>query len=149
MKNLAVGIDFSDADPELLAVAIPLAKKLDAVLHFVHVQREFAAWTEYSMIGLKQDPGQWEKLKARNVEALEDISAAAGDAGVKAEIVILEGRPEDQLLHFLKSEDIDTLIVGSHGRNRIERAVLGHVADRLVRKSSVPVLVVPMMAENG
>jgi nucleotide-binding universal stress UspA family protein len=40
------------------------------------------------------------------------------------------------------------LIVGSHGRNRIERAVLGHVADRVVRKSPVSVLVVPMVKED-
>jgi hypothetical protein len=91
MKYLAVGIDFSEADVDLLAVAV-LAKQLRAALHLVHVQREFAAWTECSMLGCRKDPSEWEKLSAENRNGLEAIAAKARDAGASVDLDVRDGR---------------------------------------------------------
>lgn len=148
MNNLVVGVDFSEADQELLEVAIGLGKPLAATLHLVHVQRELAQWTEYSMIGIKHGTAERKRLTEMNQERLDELAARARDAGVEVDTSILEGEPVEQLLRFVDEKQGDLVVVGSHGRNRLERAVLGHVADRMARKSPLPVMIVPMAKEG-
>jgi len=56
---------------------------------------------------------------------------------------VLAGVPHDVVLDYAAEFDVDLLVVGTHGRTGVERAVLGSVAERLVRRADVPVFVAP------
>jgi len=62
------------------------------------------------------------------------------DASVTTEIVI--GRPSRGIVEFATENDVDQIVLGSHGRSGVSRVLLGSVAERVVRRAPVPVTVV-------
>jgi nucleotide-binding universal stress UspA family protein len=54
---------------------------------------------------------------------------------------VVVGRPAREIVDYADENDIDHVVMGSHGRSGVSRIVLGSVAENVVRKSSVPVTV--------
>lgn len=67
---------------------------------------------------------------------------AGAEAGLTVVTEIGEGNPHEEILEYVSEHDIDMIIVGTHGRTGFDRAVMGSVAERVVRRSPVPVLTV-------
>ena len=76
-------------------------------------------------------------------EALEEIEDMAKDAGVAYNRVIAEGDPGEELLNLCRDPGFDLIVLGTIGKSGLARFLLGSVAERVVRHSHVPVLVVP------
>lgn len=72
------------------------------------------------------------------LEAIEGLAAA----GVDVETEIGFGNPARVILEYAALDEIDRVVIGTHGRSGVERALLGTVAERVVRRSPVPVTVV-------
>ena len=72
-----------------------------------------------------------------------------GVAGVATSYLIEFGPIAATVIKRVQSEHVDLVVVGSHGRTGLRRAVLGSVAEQLVRKSPVPVLVVRREVEDS
>jgi universal stress protein A len=66
----------------------------------------------------------------------------ARDAGAQAEFIIWPGDPGSGILAAIEAEKVDLLVVGTRGRDRAGRLLLGSVSDHLVRRAGCPVLVV-------
>ena len=80
-----------------------------------------------------------EKISHR---ATSSVVEKAKFAGLEAESVILKGSPAEKILDFADEHDIDLIVVGSLGKNGIERFALGSVSEKVVRHAKVPVLIV-------
>ena len=63
-------------------------------------------------------------------------------AGVPIDYLIWLGEPGESIIEAARAEDVDLIIVGSHGRSFAGRALIGSVSDLVVRDAQVPVLVV-------
>ena len=63
-------------------------------------------------------------------------------AGISASIEIIEGYPADTIIRIAEKENMSRIVVGYMGASGLERFLLGSVADKVVRNSKVPVLVV-------
>jgi nucleotide-binding universal stress UspA family protein len=63
-------------------------------------------------------------------------------AGANISYDVLEGKVADSLTDYAVSNSVDLIVMASHGRSGVSRWVLGSVAERLVRHSCVPVLMV-------
>jgi nucleotide-binding universal stress UspA family protein len=79
-------------------------------------------------------------LREEGEQALDDVDAWADDVDV--ERVLLEGAPSTAIVDYATDEACDLIVMGTHGRGGIDRLLLGSVAERVVRTSSVPVLTV-------
>jgi nucleotide-binding universal stress UspA family protein len=75
-------------------------------------------------------------------EATSYVEEKAKAAGVEVECKVLKGHPAEKIITFAEDNDMDLIVVGSLGKGRYERAVLGSVSDKIIRHSKVPVLVV-------
>jgi nucleotide-binding universal stress UspA family protein len=69
-------------------------------------------------------------------------------AGVNAEVILADGRPDKAILERVRSAGANLVVMATHGRGPMERAWLGSVADRVVRESHVPVLLVRPLEED-
>jgi nucleotide-binding universal stress UspA family protein len=69
----------------------------------------------------------------------ERLEAIAGD-DIEIRRALEEGDPAEQILRFAKSHPCDLIVIGTHGRSGINRAVLGSVAERVVRLAPCPVV---------
>jgi len=84
----------------------------------------------------------YEQQKDRAEEDFDDIEAAAADRGVGTERAVEIGKPTRAIVEFAGDNDIDHIVMGSHGREGVSRILLGSVAETIVRRSPVPVTVV-------
>ena len=75
-------------------------------------------------------------------ELLENASNEARELGVTIETAVRSGNIEPNILTYIEEHEIDLVIIGSHGRSGLARVALGSVAEKVVRRSPVPVLVV-------
>lgn len=88
----------------------------------------------------------WERmhqtLKKEGLQAVDSVKEAGEREGVNVESVLLEGHPADELTRYAEENEMDIIVMGTLGRTRIDRLLLGSVAGNVVRHSKVPVMVI-------
>ncbi|ADD07191.1 UspA domain protein (plasmid) [Natrialba magadii ATCC 43099] len=83
-----------------------------------------------------------EKAKERGHELLDDAEAMAADQDRDLETELIVGEPEHVIVGQASDGEYDTIVIGSHGREGVSRVLLGSVAEKVVRRSPTPVVVV-------
>ena len=73
---------------------------------------------------------------------LKEVVARLKKSGVKAKADVIYGKADESLSDYATKNDVDLVVIATHGRSGISRWVWGSVADRLVRSVCVPVLMV-------
>jgi len=73
---------------------------------------------------------------------IKEVADKMGKEGVNARTVIIQGSPADTILDYATNNEVDLIIMSTHGRSGISRWTFGSVADKVVRYSTVPVLIV-------
>jgi nucleotide-binding universal stress UspA family protein len=73
---------------------------------------------------------------------LDRVADYAADRGVEVETELMRGRPDRAIVKRAEDGEFDLVVLGSHGRDGVARVLLGSVAEKVVRRSPVPVLVV-------
>ena len=82
------------------------------------------------------------EMRADAEKYLKDIVSRTKYDGVRVESAVLYGRAADTLAEFATKNPIDIIIIATHGRSGVSRWVWGSIADRILRSSCVPVLMV-------
>jgi nucleotide-binding universal stress UspA family protein len=149
MKNIVVAVDFSNATPGVLEMATGLAKSFGAGLQLFHVIEPEPSYTAYGFT-----PDEFpalnafqEEAKRRAASKLAELLATVQVDVPNATSFVAEGSPLHALLDHVKQGGVDFVVVGSHGHGMIASLLLGSVAEGLVRKATVPTLVVPAAPE--
>ena len=81
----------------------------------------------------------------RKKAANEYMGKMAGSLGIPGSVfsyAVLEGNPANMLADYATKNGVDLIVIASHGRSGVNRWVMGSVAERIVRTSCVPVLMV-------
>jgi len=150
MKTIVVAVDFSNATPGVLDMACSIAKAFAARLCLFHVVEPEPSYTAYGFT-----PDEFPALHAYQEEAKRRAYAKLEEhlAQLKAELPdatcqIAEGSPLHALLDFTKEIGADLVVLGSHGHGAIASLLLGSVAEGMVRKATVPTLIVPAGPES-
>ena len=131
--------DFSDGSDEALAQAIEEAKPDKAeieILHVIELSEEFPFGTVY----FDADYGAlYMSVDLRLSQRADRVRAA----GLTCTTKIREGTAVKEITQRGLDIGADLIVVGTHGRTGIAHAMLGSVAERVVRRASCPVLTVP------
>jgi nucleotide-binding universal stress UspA family protein len=122
IKNIMVPVDFSEASKKAVNYGLSLALEFNARLVLAHV-------TPYTTRNDEQ---------ARLIELIPPDCCGA----LNFEIVIRSGEVRHEILEIVKENEIDLVVMGTHGRPYFERLFLGSVTERMLRKLHVPVLTV-------
>ncbi len=149
MKTIVVAVDFSNATAGVLQMAGSLAKAYGARLRLFHVVEPEPSYTAYGFT-----PDEFPALHAYQEEAKRRAAAKLEEALAKvtpdlpdATCQIAEGSPLHALLDYVKECGADMVVLGSHGHGVIASLLLGSVAEGMVRKATVPTLIVPAKTE--
>ncbi|MEK6480299.1 universal stress protein [Catalinimonas sp. 4WD22] len=141
MKNILIPTDFSDCAIEAAHVAIHLAAKSGATLHFVHLMDTPVNWMNSGIDFEERYPDVSRKVKhARN--ELNKLVDRAEKASVKAKADIEYNQDYSIIMHYIEMHQIDLVIMGSHGVRGIKELFIGSNTQKIARLSSVPVLVI-------
>jgi nucleotide-binding universal stress UspA family protein len=83
-----------------------------------------------------------EALAEERQDYLDTIRDDMASRGIKAEIVMLRGRPADEILAYTQEQHVNLVIMTTHGRSGLSRFIYGSVAERVLHGSEVPVLLI-------
>jgi len=87
------------------------------------------------------DGGNWEKQAKAEAESLLEDAQAEFMSPEKIRTIAVVGDPVETIIATVKNEDIDQVIMGSHGRDGIQRLLVGSVAEQVMRKAPAPVTI--------
>ncbi len=82
------------------------------------------------------------RLQAEAKDYVSKVAANLKKDGVAAQTAVIGGRPADAILDYAAKNQVDLIIMSTHGRSGVSRWVFGSVADRVLRHSVAPVLAV-------
>ncbi|RLM48772.1 universal stress protein, partial [Halorubrum sp. Atlit-28R] len=119
--------------------ATSIARDNDATLHGLYVvdRRLYVAADKANQDEVRQS------LEEEGEVALDDIVVGGEEAGVEVVTTMAEGIPHKTITNYAEEEDIDLIVMGTHGRTGRDRvANLGSVTERVVESAPIPVLVV-------
>ncbi|HYL80686.1 MAG TPA: universal stress protein [Candidatus Acidoferrum sp.] len=145
IKIILLPTDGSACSRKALAYALSFAKQYGSRLVALHVLD--LRWEEqgsYVLLEMGEDAHQRAR-KGYEEEAqrtLKEVGDAAATAGVTIEPLIVTGVPFEEILGVAKKLPADLIIMGTHGRTGVVHALLGSVAERIVRRAPCPVLTV-------
>ncbi len=87
-----------------------------------------------------------QQMHARHKQAAESylkrMVASTRLDGVVLNYEVLEGKVADTLAHWAEKNEVDLIVIASHGRSGVSRWIMGSVADRVMRSACVPVLMI-------
>ena len=86
-------------------------------------------------------------LQEQGRTALETVRERARAAGISVTGTDANGPPVRVILEYVEDNEIDLVVMGTHGRSGIERQLLGSVTENVVRHADVPVCCVPIASE--
>lgn len=135
--------DFSDVSKKALEYIKRLkdAGTKDVIVLHVIDEREIEHMSHIP--GIHMDSNDLEKLSREGAKkAIRAIATELRECGFQVKVRIEEGVPLREILRVEKEEEISVIVIGSHGRSAVQEMLLGSVAEKVVRKSSKPVLVI-------
>lgn len=137
IEKILVPTDFSENSLYALVYAEYLAKSLGARLYILHVINEILGIVphisveniEGDMIRVAED--MMEKFCMENLPELENYESA-----------VVIGLPHQEIIKIAEEKGIDMIVMGTHGRSGLEKAIFGNTADKVVKNAPCPVLTV-------
>lgn len=137
--KVLVGTDFSAPGARAIERAVDVASRYGAKVHVVHVW-EMPIITGGALAELSVD---WIAPIEKAAQAqLDDLVALLRAGGTEVASSLCCGVPWDEILALVDHVHADLVVVGTHGRTGLSRALMGSVAERVVRLSPVPVLTI-------
>jgi nucleotide-binding universal stress UspA family protein len=139
-ERILVAIDFSELSDQAFAYAVELAERLSAQLVLVHVFQVPAYLFPDAVVAAPQQTVV--ELERAVERRLEELRARAMARGVAAYVHVPVGSAFVEIIRAARDHKADLIVLGTHGRTGLRHALLGSVAEKVVRKAPCPVLVV-------
>lgn len=138
-ETIIAPTDFSDSSRAALEYALDMASPGGRVV-VCHVVDDVPL--TYGYVGVVLSSAELRSRMAKDAE--KELEAFLPDApeGVTVETRILHGSPYLEVVRLAAGEGADLVVMGTHGRSGLQHVLLGSVAEKVVRKSPCPVLVV-------
>lgn len=140
-KRICCPIDFSDASRAAMEVAADLARRNGATLHLLHAY-PIPGYTfpDGSVVASPKMMQELDEGAKRHLEEWRDEAVRLGAPTV--DVVKAIGEPAAEIVSYAAAQGVDLLVLGTHGRSGLEHALMGSIAERVVRKARCPVLTV-------
>jgi len=150
-NTILIPTDGSEVAENAVTHAIDLATKYDASIHALYVvdldAMDVAVGTEQIDRFRQGDLSDLPELESRARRATGYVAKEAGDHELDVTEAIVAGNPRKQIASYGEEHDIDLIVMGSAGRGGVRRVLLGSVAERTLRTTDIPVLVVDIRDE--
>lgn len=139
IKKILVPIDFSDYSKSALKYAVNFAKVFNAEMYLIYVVEPVIYPPDFSM-GQIAIPSVTIEMDERAKEELTKLAQQEIPADIQKHIIIKSGKPFVEIIETAAQEDIDLIIIATHGHSGVEHILFGSTAEKVVRKAPCPVL---------
>lgn len=151
-EKILVPTDGSDTAEVAVEHALDIADKYGAEVHTLYV-------VDTDSMSLTLGAEQVDRIRQGQYDEMDEVRAraekatgAVADRGRERGLEVVEhvsaGRPHALIEEYAETNDVDLIVMGSHGRAGVRRALLGSVTERTLRSTDVPVLVVDVRKDE-
>lgn len=142
-KEILVTLDSSDLAEAAIPHARDIAKALGAGITLLSVVEVMAVYQQPGVIGpVVSVAMNVEEEIVTTEQYLEKIADRLRADGIEVKRVVREGDPASQICDYAHENDIDLIVMSTHGRSGVQRWVYGSVADRVLRSAMLPILLI-------
>ena len=137
--TVLIPTDGSPGTDTVLEHGLEFTRRYDADVHVLYVvdRRQYLGAEDDVQADMAED------LRAEGEHAVAVAAEAAADVGLDAETAVVEGVPDKDIVEYVEDNDVDVVVMGTHGRTgRDTVARLGSVTERVVKNAPVPVFVI-------
>ncbi len=142
-KKIMAALEFTDYSKGIFEYAAGIAKDINADLIVVSVinARDVKAVCMVASMGYAVQAEDYTNgVKEEREAALKKIIEESSFSAKKFKSIFAVGNPADELLRIAVKEGVDMIVMGTKGRTNLEYALLGSVAEKVFRRSPVPIL---------
>ena len=141
IKKILFPVDLSETSEKIVPYVETMARKFDAEIHLLFVARLFdyfvSIYVPHSSIASFE-----EEIAKGGQKRLDEFQAKYFPEPFKTQSVVLIGDASEKIIEYAKTEGIDLLIMGTHGRKGLDRVIFGSVAERVSKMASVPLMLI-------
>jgi nucleotide-binding universal stress UspA family protein len=140
LKKILYPTDFSESSLEALKYGISFAREFKAKLVLLHVVNEKVFSEGLNLPRVVSIEELEREMTAEAERQLKVIVPPEERSHLDTETVILKGNPFIEIIRYAHEQDVDLIIIGTHGRSGVEHIIFGSTAEKVVRKAPCPVL---------
>ncbi|MBA4418164.1 MAG: universal stress protein [Syntrophus sp. (in: bacteria)] len=133
-------VDFSEHTEGIVEYGVAIAKQFGAELHLLHVIPNLNYFTPYESFLTPENMVAIERNVESGVD--KDLNSIIEKIDIPVKKVVKTGVIFMEIIDYIKTEKIDLVVMGTHGRSGIEHILIGSVAEKIVRKAPCPVLTI-------
>ena len=149
IQQILVATDFSETSEAALRYATSLAEAFHARLDVLHIVEEPFGYVASTHGYIPEVDAFRETLNKAAREQLHNVLTPEEVQRWQARLSLRTGTPYVEIVRFAKDHAIDLIVLGTHGRGPVWHALLGSVAERVVRNAHCPVLTVPQHQQDA
>jgi universal stress protein A len=150
IRKILCPTDFSDPSYVGLKAANDLAVHFSAELLLVHVVTPPHFYPTIPTGGVgANNPLYVEEMVKSSEKAMSEAIKNTISPDLKVRSTVLEGNPADQIVDLAESENVEMIVISTHGSTGWRRLIFGSVAERVVRQAGCPVFTVPAPQEEA
>ena len=143
MKNILVTIDFNSNEQLLVDKAFQLAEQFDSKIWLIHIAAPDPDFVGYSVGPQAERDSRASELRKEH-KLLQEYTNTLKAKGVNAEGLLVQGATIEMIMEEANKLNVDLIIAGHNEHNFIYKAFIGSVSGKIVKKSKIPVLIVPL-----
>ena len=143
MKNIIVAIDFDKNEQLLIDKAFQLAKSFDSKIWLMHIAAPDPDFVGYEVGPQYIRNGRAEDLKKEH-HLLQQYADKLNKNGIKAEGLLIQGATIEMVMEEAKKLNADLIIAGHRIHSFFHNAFTGNFSAEIIKKSKIPVLMVPL-----
>jgi len=141
LKRILVPVDFTETSDKAFDFALELAEKFGATIVAMHAfEIPVIGFPDGALVATADIAGRIQEAAKKGLDAA--VTTRQGRGGVKIESVLREGNAQEEIKTVAEEMKADLIVIGTHGRKGIARALLGSVAENVIRTVKIPVLAI-------
>ena len=138
-KKILFPVDLSEASPEIVPWVIMTATKFEAEIHLLFVARSLQYFSSVYVPVVSIETFEQEIIRGAE-SGIEEFANKYFEGFLTPRTRVVLGDAAEEIVRYVESQDVDLVIIGTHGRKGLERILFGSVAERVIKMSPVPVM---------
>ncbi|MFZ2447655.1 MAG: universal stress protein [Syntrophobacteraceae bacterium] len=139
IRKILFPVDLAGSSSKIVSRVLYMAQKFDAEVHLLSVAGSLEQYSTFYVPHPSLDRYEQEDT-ARAERLLREFAEEHFGDFPRLKISVLSGKPVEQIINYVDSAGIDMIMMTTHGRHGLERALFGSMAEEIMRSSSVPVM---------
>ncbi len=156
MKKILIALDYNPTAQHILEAGYELARSMGAEVILMHVVADYTYYSsldyspilgfdQFSNLGAMQLDSVTQLENAAN-EYLEHLKAQFGNSSIKT--LIKDGDAGEGIVEASYNLGVDVVVLGSHSRRGLDKILMGSVAEKVLRKSKIPLYIIPVSEKD-